>query len=85
MALVESRSEWAGLDGYGLGDGFCGLFVGGLDPPEVVRRFGTAGGERMTFGEMNGLVAEYVAHTRCAAACLREGSRVEKRDTAVGK
>jgi hypothetical protein len=40
------------------GDGFCVSFVGGLDPPEVVRRFGAAGAERVAFWEMNGLVAE---------------------------
>ncbi|WP_143271491.1 hypothetical protein [Amycolatopsis echigonensis] len=51
-------------------------WCGGSEPP---------GGEQVAIGEMNGLVAEYVAHTRCAAACLREGSRVEKRDTAVEK
>lgn len=43
---------------------FCVSFVHGLEPPEVVRRFGADGGARRTFGELNGLAAEYVARTR---------------------
>ncbi|WP_406633466.1 DUF6461 domain-containing protein [Amycolatopsis sp. WGS_07] len=63
--MTEYLTELAWLDSRGpLNDIFCVSFVRGLDPPEVVRRFGAAGGERMTFEEMNSLTAEYVAQTQ---------------------
>ncbi|WP_134736011.1 DUF6461 domain-containing protein [Amycolatopsis sp. CFH S0740] len=63
--MTDLLTELAWLDDYGpLQDIFCVSFVRGLDPPEVVRRFGGVGGEQMTFGELNNLVAEYVAQTQ---------------------
>ncbi|MGW7536565.1 DUF6461 domain-containing protein [Amycolatopsis sp. NPDC054798] len=63
--MTESLTELAWLENSGpLQDIFCVSFVHGLDPPEVVRRFGAAPGEQMTFEELNGLAAEYVAQTQ---------------------
>ncbi|MFD2469447.1 DUF6461 domain-containing protein [Amycolatopsis silviterrae] len=63
--MTDSLTEWEWLESYGpLNDIFCVSFVRGLAPPEVVRRFGGGDGERMTFGEMNGLVADYVERTQ---------------------
>ncbi|MGW4401799.1 DUF6461 domain-containing protein [Amycolatopsis nivea] len=63
--MTDLLTELAWLDTHGpLQDIFCVSFVHGLDPPEVLRRFGAVGGEEMTFGELNSLVAEYVAQTQ---------------------
>ncbi|GAA1026510.1 MULTISPECIES: DUF6461 domain-containing protein [Amycolatopsis] len=63
--MTDSLTELAWLDSYGpLHDIFCVSFVRGLDPPEVLRRFGAASGERLAFADLNSLVAEYVEQTQ---------------------
>ncbi|WP_162834571.1 DUF6461 domain-containing protein [Amycolatopsis circi] len=63
--MTDLLTELAWLESYRpLHDIFCVSFVHGLDPPEVVRRFGAADGEQMSFEQLNGLVAEYVEQTQ---------------------
>ncbi|WP_370936605.1 DUF6461 domain-containing protein [Amycolatopsis sp. cg13] len=63
--MTDSLTDLIWLESYGpLSDIFCVTFLRGLDPPEVLRRFGAASGERLAFAELNSLVSEYVEQTQ---------------------